>query len=53
MSTQTQQPTDAPVQARVLEISGLPLSQIEAYARDTSDVYLERRGARTFLVADR
>ncbi len=39
--------------ARVLEISDLPVSRILEFAGDTGDVYFERRGGRTFLVANR
>jgi hypothetical protein len=53
MSARPYSPTDEPKQARVLEISDLPISQIRGYAADTDDVHFERRGGRTFLVADR
>ena len=53
MSTHSRQPTDGPAQVRVLEISDLPVSKISGYASEAGDVYFERRGGRTFLVADR
>lgn len=53
MSVRPHAPTDGPKQARVLEISDLPVSQVRGYAAETDDVYFERRGDRTFLVADR
>lgn len=51
MSTHSRSPTDGPAQFRVLEISDLPVSQINGYAEEIDDVYFERRGGRTFLVA--
>jgi hypothetical protein len=53
MSVHTLQQTDGPTQARVLEIGDLPASEVRRYARERGDVYFERRGSRTFLVADR
>ena len=53
MSMHSSQTTDGPAQTRVLEISDLPVSNITGYARETGDVHFERRGGRTFLVADR
>lgn len=53
MSTHSRQPTDGPAQARVLEISDLPVSQIRGYAEEAADLHFERRGGRTFLVSDR
>jgi hypothetical protein len=53
MSARPHAPTDGPKQARVLEISELPVSQVRGYAADAGNVYFERRGDRTFLVADR
>lgn len=45
--------TDTPRQTRVLEVGELSLSNVRRYARETGDVHFERRGTRTFLVADR
>lgn len=51
MSTRTQTQNDGLNQARALDISDLPVSQIRGYAANVGDVYFERRGGRTFLVA--
>jgi hypothetical protein len=53
MSARSHAPTDSPRQARVLEISELPVSQVRGYAAETENVHFERRGGRTFLVSDR
>jgi hypothetical protein len=53
MSVHSPQRTDGPTQARVLEVGDLPASEVRRYARKRGDVYFERRGGRTFLVADR
>ena len=38
---------------RVLDVSERPPSEVVEYARDTADdCYLERKGGRTYLVAD-
>jgi len=38
---------------RVLDVSDRPPSEVVAYACDTDeDCYLERRGGRTYLIAD-
>lgn len=38
---------------RVFDVSERPSEEIVAYARDTTgDCYLERKGGRTYLVAD-
>lgn len=38
---------------RVLDVSDVTATRIAEYARDVDDdVYFERKGARTFLVAD-
>jgi hypothetical protein len=38
---------------RVFEVSERPPAEVVAYARDTgADCYLERKGGRTYLVAD-
>jgi hypothetical protein len=53
MAARPDAPTDSPEQARVLEISELPVSQVHGYAAETENVHFERRGGRTFLVSDR
>jgi hypothetical protein len=38
---------------RVFDVSDRPSEEIVAYARDTTgDCYLERKGGRTYLIAD-
>jgi hypothetical protein len=53
MSTHSSGQSDAPTRARVLEVGDLPASEVRRYARGTGEVYFERRGGQTFLVADR
>lgn len=50
MSTESQQTSIEAEPAQVLEIGDLPLSHIEQYANERSDVHFERRGDNTFLV---
>lgn len=44
----------SPATRRVLEVSEVDADEVTAYARtvDDSEVYLERKGGRTYLVAD-
>ena len=47
-----------PKSRRVLDVSGVPAARVAEYAREAAaggagdDVYLERKGGRTFLVAN-
>ncbi|MFW5964474.1 MAG: hypothetical protein ACOCQM_06380 [Natronomonas sp.] len=52
MSTNTQTTTEA-THNGVLEVSDLPATRVQRYAREADDVYFERKGGRTFLVAER
>lgn len=44
--------SDRPTHNGVLEVSDLRTTRVEKYAREAGDVYFERKGGRTFLVAD-
>ncbi|WP_181692430.1 hypothetical protein [Natronomonas sp. LN261] len=52
MSAHPDPQTDGLAGARVLDISGLPITQVEGYAAAADGVHFERRGGRTFLVTD-
>lgn len=41
-----------PTHNGVLEVGDLPAVRVQRYAREAGDVYFERRGGRTFLVAN-
>jgi hypothetical protein len=51
--TQKQVSTE-PIARRVFDVSSADAAEVEAYARttDAHELYLERKGARTFLIAD-
>lgn len=51
MSTNAR-PTTEPTHNGVLEVSDLPTTRVQRYAREAEDVYFERKGGRTFLVAE-
>ena len=53
MSVGSSRRTTGVTRARVIEVGELPASEVKRYARGTGEVYFERRGGRTFLVADR
>lgn len=36
----------------IVDISDLPTNRIHQYAQDSEEVYFERKGGRTFLIAD-
>jgi hypothetical protein len=52
MSTNTRTASE-PTHDGVLEVSDIPASRARRYAREAGDVHFERKGGRTFLVADR
>ena len=52
MSTESYQPAKPQRKARVIEVSDLPLSQLDSYVDTETDVHFERRASRTFLVTD-
>ena len=49
----TNQATRGPTHTGVVDVSDLSAARLLRYAREAGDVYLERKGGRTFLVADR
>lgn len=53
MSVESIRQDDGPTRARVLEVGELPVSEVRRYARGADEIHFERRGGRTFLVADR
>jgi hypothetical protein len=53
MSVHTRQSTAEATHNGVLEVSDLRTERVQRYAREADDVYFERKGGRTFLVADR
>lgn len=53
MSVNAARKANEPPRTRVLEISDFPVSDVQRYARQHDGVYFERRGGRTFLIADR
>lgn len=53
MSVESIRQDDGPKQARVLEVGELPAAEVRRYARGAGEIHFERRGGRTFLVADR
>lgn len=54
MST-TRQRTEGvePTHNGVIEVSELDATRVQRYAREAGEVHFERKGGRTFLVADR
>lgn len=52
MSTNTQT-TAEPTHNGVLDVSDLRAARVRRYAREAGEVYFERKGGRTFLVAER
>ena len=52
MSANTQGASE-PMHNGVLDVSDLRATRVQRYAREAGEVYFERKGGRTFLVADR
>lgn len=53
MSVESIRQDEGPTRARVLEVGELPAAEVQRYASEAGEIHFERRGGRTFLVADR
>ena len=53
MSTNSGNAGSEPAHNGVLEVSDLTTARVQRYAREAESAYFERKGGRTFLVADR
>ena len=52
MSANTQAASE-PTHNGVIDVSELPTTRVQRYAREVGAAHFERKGGRTFLVADR